>query len=167
MPTAKPPEKFQFGDFELDTGAYELRREGKPIRLERQPMDLLTLLVERGSQLVTRSDIVNRLWGEGVFVDVEMGINTAIRKIRHALHDSPANSTFIETVPGKGYRFIVKVEVGRDHGTVSAPIIIGVLPFENLSADTAREYLADGLTEEVIASLGQIDPGHLGVIGRT
>jgi DNA-binding winged helix-turn-helix (wHTH) protein len=114
MPTAQPQAKFQFGDFELDTGAYELRRAGKSIRLERQPMDLLILLVEHGSQLVTRGDIVNRLWGDGVFVDVEMGINTAIRKIRHALQDSPSSSTFIETVPGKGYRFMVKVETGSD-----------------------------------------------------
>ena len=81
-----PPGTFRFGDFELDAGAYELRRNGHPVRIERQPMDLLLLLVERRRQLVQRSEIVDRLWGKDVFVDVETGVHTAIRKIRRALH---------------------------------------------------------------------------------
>src|SRR5215467_13124606 len=66
--------KFRFGDFELDLAAYELRRDGQPIHLERQPMDLLILLVERRRQLVSRADIVKRLWDSSVFVDVETGV---------------------------------------------------------------------------------------------
>jgi DNA-binding winged helix-turn-helix (wHTH) protein len=73
------PDTFRFGDFELDVGAYELRRNGSPVRIERQPMDLLLLLVERRRQLVLRSEIVERLWGKDVFVDVETGVHTAIR----------------------------------------------------------------------------------------
>ena len=73
---------FRFGDFELDVSAYELRRGGRPIRLERQPMELLILLVERSRELVTREQIVARLWGDEIFVDVDTGVNTAIRKIR-------------------------------------------------------------------------------------
>lgn len=102
---------YRFQDFELDVPAYGLRHLGRTVRLERQPMDLLILLVERRHQLVSRSDIVDRLWGKDVFVDVETGINTAIRKIRHVLSDSAEAPVFVETVSGKGYRFIAPVEV--------------------------------------------------------
>ena len=102
---------FRFRDFELDVGAYALRRNGRPVRIERQPMDLLLLLIERRGQLVLRSEIVDRLWGKDVFVDVETGVHTAIRKVRQALRDSPDAPTFVETVSGKGYRFIATVEV--------------------------------------------------------
>ena len=105
---ADPSKTFRFGDFELDVPAYALRRRGVHVRLERQPMDLLILLVERRQQLVSRTDIVDRLWGKDVFIDVETGINTAIRKIRHVLDDAPG---FVETVSGKGYRFIAPVDV--------------------------------------------------------
>jgi len=74
-------------------------------------------LVERRRQLVQRSEIVDRLWGKDVFVDVETGVHTAIRKIRRALHDSPDSPIFVETVPGKGYRFIATVDV------VGAPVL--------------------------------------------
>src|SRR5512146_2553445 len=101
-----PSPAVRFGDFELDLAAYALRYKGQAIRLERRPMDLLILLVERRNQLVSREEIVARLWGNKVFVDVEMGVNTAIRKVRQALQDSPTSPQFIETVSGKGYRFI-------------------------------------------------------------
>src|SRR2546427_10566080 len=90
----------RFGDFELDVAAYQLRRQGRPVHLERRAMDPLLLLVQRPRQLVTRAEIVDRLWGKGVFVDVETGINTVIFKVRHALRDSSEAPTFIETVPG-------------------------------------------------------------------
>src|SRR4051812_448179 len=101
---------FRFGDFELDVAAYELRRLGRPVKLGRQPMDLLILLVEGRRRLVSRTEIVDRLWGKDVFVDVDTGVNTAISKIRQALRDSPEAPAFVETVPGKGYRFIAAVE---------------------------------------------------------
>src|SRR5580765_7856482 len=105
------PDTFRFRDFELDVAAYELRRQGRPVKLGRQPMDLLILLVESRGQLVPRGDIVERLWGKDVFVDVETGVNTAISKVRQALRDSPDAPMFVETVPGKGYRFIAAVEL--------------------------------------------------------
>jgi TolB-like protein/DNA-binding winged helix-turn-helix (wHTH) protein/Flp pilus assembly protein TadD len=114
-------EMFRFGDFELDAAAYELRRNGRAVRLERQPMDLLLLLVERRTALVSRAEIVERLWGKDVFVDVETGVNTAIRKIRQALRDSPETPAFVETVPGRGYRFIASVEVVRKSPASSVP----------------------------------------------
>ena len=102
MQTPGSRETFRFGDFELDVAAYELRRLGRPVKLGRQPMDLLILLVEGRRQLVSRNEIVDRLWGKDVFVDVETGVNTAISKIRQVLRDSPDAPAFVETVPGQG-----------------------------------------------------------------
>lgn len=111
METSPPPEPIRFGDFELDVAAYELRRLGRPVKIGRQAMDVLILLVERRRQLVSRADIENKLWGTDVFVDAETGINTAISKVRQALRDSAEAPAFVETVPGKGYRFIAPVEL--------------------------------------------------------
>ena len=87
-------------------------------------MDVLILLVERRRQLVSRADIVERLWGKDVFVDVETGVHTAIRKIRQALGDSIEHPAFVETVPGKGYRFVADVEVvsGAPDARASRPL---------------------------------------------
>jgi TolB-like protein/Flp pilus assembly protein TadD len=160
-------ELFRFGDFELDVAAFELRRRGTPIPLERRPMDFLILLVQRRHELVPRRDIVERLWSKDVFVDVETGINTAIRKVRTALSDSTAKPAFIETVSGRGYKFIADVEVIAARRSAPEHVRLAVLPFANLDVDPEREYLADGLTEESIAQLGQLDPDRLSVIGRT
>ena len=117
MHTPGSHETFRFGDFELDLAAYELRRRGRTVKLGRQPMDLLIMLVESRGHLLSRSEIVDRLWGKDVFVDVETGVNTAISKVRQALRDSPDHPAFVETVPGRGYRFIAPVEV------VSGPFV--------------------------------------------
>src|SRR6476660_3644426 len=111
MDTPGSGRTLRFGDFELDEAAYALRRSGRPVRLQRQSMDLLILLVGRRGQLVSRKEIVDHLWAKDVFVDVETGVNTAISKIRQALRDSADAPAFLETVPGKGYRFIAAVEV--------------------------------------------------------
>ena len=100
---------YQFDEFELDAGRFELRRKGRPLRLERIPLELLILLVEREGKLVARQEIIERLWGTDVFVDTEHGINTAVRKIRSALRDDAERPRFVQTVPGKGYRFIATV----------------------------------------------------------
>ena len=171
MPTFDARETLRFGDFELDLAGYELRCQGRAVKLERRPMDLLVLLVEKRRQLVSRGDIVDCLWGKDVFVDVETGVNTAISKVRQALHDSSDAPSFVETIPGKGYRFIASVEIvsgpGGAPSSPTRPVMLAVLPFENLSGDTERDYFADGLAEETIAALGQIDPEHVSVIGRT
>lgn len=235
MSTTEPHATFRVRDVVLDVGAYELRRDGRAVRLERQPMDLLILLVERRGQLVTRSEIADALWGKDVFVDVETGVHTAIRKIRQALRDPVDAPVYIETVPGKGYRFIAPVDALTPDPTpsveaasgpavaaitnapqalparetlppaasprawasrativeaivlglvvlagiaawtwhrsaVSAPagrIVIAVLPFENISRDPDSDYLAAGLAEDTIVSLGRIDAEHVSVIART
>jgi TolB-like protein/DNA-binding winged helix-turn-helix (wHTH) protein/lipoprotein NlpI len=100
------PSIFQFGDFQLDCGRFDLLRDGRSLRVERKPMELLILLVSRQGQLVTRAEIAQRLWSSEVFVDTEHGINTAIRKLRNLLRDDSENPQYIQTVTGMGYRFI-------------------------------------------------------------
>ncbi len=95
-----------FEDFNLDPRNYRLRRFGQDLKLERIPLELLLLLVQRPGELVTRQEIIEKLWGKGVHLDTENAINTAIRKIRLALSDDPAHPRFVQTVTGKGYRFI-------------------------------------------------------------
>src|SRR5438445_7526523 len=109
-------------DVELDLARYELRRAGRVERLEKLPMELLILLAERRGQLVTRAEIVERLWGRDVFVDADAAINTAVRKVRRALGDDPELPQFLETVVGKGYRFVGPIAVipGAE-ATPSAP----------------------------------------------
>ena len=107
MPSPKP----QVAEVELDLGRYELRRRGRPVKLEKKPMELLIFLVTRRQQLVTRKDIVTKLWRSDLFVDTEANINNVIRKIRRALGDSSAKPRFLETVVGKGYRFVGPVRV--------------------------------------------------------
>jgi TolB-like protein/DNA-binding winged helix-turn-helix (wHTH) protein len=99
---------YHFADFELDPSRFELRRSGRVQKLERIPMELLILLAEKQGDVATRQEIIERLWGKDVFVDTEHGINTAIRKIRQALHDDPEQPRFVQTVTGKGYRFIAE-----------------------------------------------------------
>src|SRR5215831_14762948 len=94
------------GDFVLDLRTYELRRGDRLLKLERIPMDVLLLLVEEKGQLVTRDRIVERVWGKDVFLDTDNSINAAIRKIRQALKDDPEKPRFVQTITGRGYRFI-------------------------------------------------------------
>jgi TolB-like protein/DNA-binding winged helix-turn-helix (wHTH) protein/Flp pilus assembly protein TadD len=150
--------RFRFLDFELDVGAYELRRDGRPVRIERQPMDLLLLLVERRGLLVSRSEIVDRLWGKDVFVDVDTGVHTAVRKVRLALRDSPEEPRCVETVPGKGYRFIAEVEAfGATNGAAGPTIAVAPRAETPSAPDVARAVGAP--TEPVAAELPGLTVG--------
>jgi TolB-like protein/DNA-binding winged helix-turn-helix (wHTH) protein len=100
---------FAFGDFKVDCDRFELTRAGRTLKLERKPMELLILLAAGNGHLVTRTEIIESLWDSEVFVDTEHGINTAIRKIRQVLGDEPENPRFVQTVTGKGYRFIAPI----------------------------------------------------------
>ena len=104
-----PDKKICFDDFELDFGRFQLCRGGKAIRLEGLPLQLLMLLVENRGQLVTREQIAAQLWSKDVFVDVDQGINTAIRKIRRALADEAEEPQYLQTVVGRGYRFVAPI----------------------------------------------------------
>jgi DNA-binding winged helix-turn-helix (wHTH) protein/tetratricopeptide (TPR) repeat protein len=107
MSSPKP----EVDEFELDLGRYELRRRGRPVKLEKKPMELLIFLASRRGQLVSRQDIVTKLWRSDLFVDTEANINNVIRKVRTALRDRSDNPRFLQTVVGKGYRFIGPVRV--------------------------------------------------------
>ena len=221
----------KFGeDFEFDLHAYRLRRADRVLKVERIPLELLLLLIEKRGELVLREEIIERIWGKDVFLDTDNSINGAIRKIRQVLRDDADEPRFIQTIAGKGYRFIGPVtdpvlpEVvesspsavpiiarqSSDQGEVQThktagwrwallaaiavvataivtmwfrpyrvPALAGqtrasgersmlaVLPFENLTGDPGQEYFSDGLTEEIISQLGDLDPSHLGVIART
>src|ERR1700734_2577301 len=117
-------ETIHFEGFELDPGAFELRRDGQLIKLERIPLQLLLLLAENRQRLVTREEILHVIWGENVFVDADNSINTAVRKARQALKDDPENPRFLRTVPGKGYRLL---ESSR-RAEVSSEIVQAPLP---------------------------------------
>jgi len=104
-----PEDIVRFEDFELDLRAYQVRRSGRTLKLERIPMEVLLLLAERRGQLVTREEIIEKLWGKDVFLDTDNAINTAIRKIRQVLKDDPEQPRFVQTITGKGYRFIAPV----------------------------------------------------------
>ena len=102
-----PEKKVRFDDFHLDYARFQLCRCGTPVRLEGLPLQLLMFLVEKRGQLVTREQISTELWSsKEVFVDVEQGINTAIRKIRRALEDDAEQPQYLQTVVGRGYRFV-------------------------------------------------------------
>jgi TolB-like protein/DNA-binding winged helix-turn-helix (wHTH) protein len=101
----------QTGKPRVDISRYELSVNGERVKLERQPMDLLIFFVQKRGELVTREEIIDKLWGKDVFVDADRSINSAVRKIRTVLGDDPAQPQFLETVVGKGYRFIGEIEV--------------------------------------------------------
>lgn len=101
--------KVRFDQFELDYGRFQLSRRGTPVRLESLPMQLLMLLIDNQPNILTREQIAAELWGKDFFVDIEQGINTAIRKIRIALDDDYVQPRFVRTVVGKGYCFVAHI----------------------------------------------------------
>lgn len=245
-----PARIYKFGNFELDPSRFELRKNGRALKLERIPMELLILLAEKGGTVVSRQEIIDRLWGKDVFVDTEHGINTAVRKIRQVVLDDPQRPRFVRTVTGKGYLFVTERTENRkfpgeggevledtEDGnrseeratgeTTIGPVVgessefsaqnaparpiasawrrralmiatvalfflaagliasnagafrarlfppdrashihsIAVLPLANLSGDSSQDYLADGMTDELITALAQ---NHsLRVVSRT
>ena len=128
--------KFQrsikFGDdFELDSAAYELRHSGRTLKLEPTPFGILSLLIEQRGQLVSRQQIVDRVWGKGVFLDTDNSINGAIRKIRLVLNDDPEQPRFIQTVTGRGYRFIAPITESEPEARAAVPRLAVVQPAQS------------------------------------
>ena len=101
--------KICFDDFQVDFGRFQLCRRGMAVRLEGLPLQLLMFLIENKGQLITREQISSQLWSKDVFVDVDQGINTAIRKIRQALADDAGEPQYLQTVVGRGYRFVAPI----------------------------------------------------------
>ena len=157
---------YKFGDFRILPSDKQLLRDGKGVPLAPKVFDTLLLLVESQGRLVEKEEFLKRVWRDSFVEDVALA--HAISQLRKVLRNSVDEPEYIKTVPKRGYRFVRPVEVIRpESGGAPSRLILAVLPFENLGADLEREYLADGLTEEVIAALGQIAPEYLGVIGRT
>jgi len=164
-----PAEVVRFGnDLELDPQAYELRRSGRPLKLERIPMELLFLLVERKGQLVTREEIIEKVWGRGVFVDTDNSINAAIRKIRQVLKDDPEKPLFVQTITGKGYRFVAPTIEGQIFPEeAGSPALIPTLASTRTSID-ARTTATSGFARRwkaivpaVVAGLALSVGGYL------
>jgi DNA-binding winged helix-turn-helix (wHTH) protein len=232
--SAHAPKVVRFGVFDVDMQAGELRKTGLRVKLQQQPFQVLVVLLERPGEVVTREELRQRLWPADTFVDFDLSLNSALKKLRYALGDVADSPTFIETIPRRGYRFIAavrpvtpdsanssglfQVETTRTEEEasrrISAPIpasarkwswrlaaklsllavamaaamlvawrlawrtrssantnsqaniqSLAVLPLENLSGDPSQDYFADGMTDELITSLGQIS--SLRVISRT
>jgi DNA-binding winged helix-turn-helix (wHTH) protein/tetratricopeptide (TPR) repeat protein len=172
MRTTKPGLR----EIELDLGRYELRRQGRRVKLEKKPMELLIFLVGRREQLVSREEIVAKLWRSDLFIDTEPNINNIVRKIRTALGDDSARPRFLETVVGKGYRFIGPVRVIDAHypqsdlgsGAVHAAgpekgggwerSSLAVLPLLLLGKATDDSGICLGFADALIMRLGNL-PG--------
>ena len=136
----------KFEEFELDLRTYQLQRSGRGLKLERIPTELLVLLVERRGQLVTREEIVEKLWGKNAFLDTDNAVNTAVRKIRHALRDDIEQPRFLQTVSGRGYRFIARVTdpnapAAQDDDTTPVAPAAGV-PTVRLQTEVSRRRVS-------------------------
>jgi TolB-like protein/Tfp pilus assembly protein PilF len=159
------PQRVCFGAFEVDLEARELRKQGFRIRVEEKPFQVLELLLESPGRVVARKTLREKLWPD-TYVGFEHSLNTAVNKLRDLLGDSAQNPRFVETIPRRGYRFIAPVQKPASE-PVARKLMLAVLPFENLGGDSEQEFFAEGLTEEMISQLGQLNPKRLGVIART
>jgi len=167
--------KHNIGDVEVDLGRYELRRSGRRIRIEKKPMELLIFLLERREQMVSREEIVKQLWRSDLFIDTEKNVNNIVRKLRIALGDNADRPKFLETVVGKGYRFVGPVRVidakflrsdpgrntGRtdlrkDDGDLGERSCIAVLPLLLLEKATDDQGLCLGFADALVSLLGNL-----------
>lgn len=159
------------GEVELDLGRYELRRSGRRVKLEKKPMELLLFLVARRDQLVSRQEIVAKLWHSDLFIDTERNINNVVRKIRAALGDDPAKPRFLETVVGKGYRFVGPIRVIDAQGSSASDSLpmeaavwpsgrtsLAVVPLRPLGDATDDQDIGLGFADALIARLANL-PG--------
>jgi DNA-binding winged helix-turn-helix (wHTH) protein/tetratricopeptide (TPR) repeat protein len=169
-----PQTKLVVDEVELDLGRYELRRTGRRVKLEKKPMELLILLVSRREQLVGRDEIVRQLWRSHLFVDTERSINNIVRKVRAALHDDADSPRFLETVVGKGYRFIGPVRViAPQYPRPEAPPrggslepkagagrrenpSVAVLPLLWLGKESDDQAICFGFADSMVARLGNL-----------
>ena len=110
MGVPRPVRFVRFGPFQLDLRAGELRRNGIKVRVPDQSIKVLAMLVENPGEVVTREELHQKLWPNGTIVEFDRSINAAIKRLRQALEDSPEEPKFIETLPRRGYRFLVSVE---------------------------------------------------------
>ena len=148
----------RFGVFEFDLKSWELHKQGRRVRLSGQPAQILAFLLQRPGELVTREELQQALWPADTHVDFDQSLNAAMKRLRHALGDSPERPVFIETMARRGYRFIAPSGGPARLRDSATPVVqsIAVLPFENATDDPEADYLIDGLTESLINSLSRL-----------
>ena len=162
-------ETVRFGSFEVDLDGGQVVKHGIRIGVREQSFQVLALLLRRPGKIVTRDEIRQKLWHDGVFVDFDKSLNTAVARLRQALGDSADHPRFIETLPKRGYRFVAPVSTTLEATPASVPNRgrLLVLPFINLNGDPEQDYFCDAITDEVITELAAIAPEDLAVIART
>jgi DNA-binding winged helix-turn-helix (wHTH) protein/TolB-like protein len=138
--------RFRFGLFEFDAATGELRREGVLLRLQAQPAQVLSSLLERAGEVVSREELREAIWGSDTFVDFDRGLNFAISQVRSALKDDSAEPTYIRTLPKQGYQFIAPLE--RLPGAAVAP------PPAARARENLRARWAALLAAVIVAGLG-------------
>ena len=138
----------RFGQFEVDLEGRRLLKRGMPLPLREQSFQVLAALMERPGEIVTREELRRRLWPADTFVDFEVALNSAVSRLRDALGDSADIPSFIETIPKRGYRFVVPI---------ARRPAVAVMPFVSQTADAKDEYFSDGLTDELIRVLSRGD----------
>ncbi len=156
----------RFGAFEVDLTSHELRKHGVRISLEGKPFEILVTLLENPGQVITRKTLRQKLWPDS-YVRYEQSLNTAVNKLRGSLGDSSGSPRYVETLPRLGYRFIAPVEKLHKAREARNKTMLVALPLDNLSGDPDQAYFVDGLFEELLSELGQLNPKRLGVIART
>jgi cholera toxin transcriptional activator len=141
-PSDSEAKLLRFSVFELDLDAGELRKNGKRVRLQEQPFQVLAMLLENAGRVVTRDDLRQKIWPADTFVDFDHSLNTAVNKIRDSLGDSASSPRFIETVARRGYRFIAPVDgITTSHGAapLAATVPVSTLVEETMNASAAEE----------------------------
>jgi TolB-like protein/DNA-binding winged helix-turn-helix (wHTH) protein/tetratricopeptide (TPR) repeat protein len=180
-PAAHPAKFIRFGVFEIDLRAAELRKQGRRIKLQEQPFQILVLLLDHRGGVVSRDDLRHRLWPADTFVDFDHSLNTAVMRLREALGDSPENPRFIQTIPKRGYRFIAAFDEvvvpalenrGRDHveapGVENTPVIVSMTPIDAVQA-TPVEALQKRSpnTRRIIKLAGMVAASAVLILGLT
>src|ERR1041384_623616 len=160
-PQVQASRVLQFGAFEVDLRTGTLRKSGARIKLQEQPFQVLTMLLEKPGDMITREELRQKLWPADTFVDFDNGLNTAIKKLRDTLGDSADSPRFIETLPKRGYRFIYPVNGARAPAEVQAfrmswwrqPWVAGLLAFATLLAIAVAANVG-GLRDRITGRTG-------------
>ena len=156
--------KWLVGELELDRSTFSLSRRGTRLKLDPKPLELLLFLADRHGAVVSHDEALRHVWGEGIFIDGESALYTAVKKIRQALGEYAG---ILQTVSGRGYRVLVDPHEPVALESDSPLRRLAVLPFVNLSTEPESDYFSAGLTEELIGTLAKLLRGHLNLIART